>query len=166
MFRSGVPPHMGQSPVPGSEAIECEVRTNTPETRSSARTALRITSPRFDQLQRLLPCFIGCASRFLICLHTPLCCRNRVPLIRCRRCRGLLVYSASDQFVQSSTRLVLFHRQAKPYRALLLFHPACFQPAVSFDTTCRVSTHKVLCLYGLSRVAMAPNPASGYCRTE
>src|ERR1041384_1253572 len=86
MLRSGVPPHMGQSPVPGSDADVAGARKQIPAERNAT-----ISTDRFLTL---------------ICSRTPLCCQSRVRRGRCRRCRELLGGWELDQCVRWPRRLV------------------------------------------------------------
>src|ERR1700752_663551 len=76
MFRSGVPPHMGQSPEPGSEAAVDGARQYAAAAVSRSRVPNRTAGRLMIALD-----FIFMNH---ICLRTPLCCRNRVRRDRCR----------------------------------------------------------------------------------
>src|SRR6185369_1446821 len=89
MLRSGVPPHMGQSPEPGSEA----------ET-----TGTRAQTAALSRLRKMIA--LDFVLLILICLRTPLCCRNKVPRGRYRIIRARPGDLESGRCVQSSTRWV------------------------------------------------------------
>src|SRR5688500_16563949 len=123
MLRSGVPPHMGQSPDPGSEAEVLGARRYMPWKRIGT-----ISNNRFLTL---------------ICSRTPLHCRSRVQPDRFRRFREHPGGSGSGQYVQSSMQPVRLHHPATPCHARAFYRRASFPPVVLTGTTHRVSTRTV-----------------------
>src|SRR5215210_491366 len=80
MLRSGVPPHMGQSPVPGSDASTAKAKGKSVKAKSSSakesavNTRARLTSSAFDP-----PGNEGCKliTVFFICWDRPSSYRKR-----------------------------------------------------------------------------------------
>src|ERR1043166_3669425 len=117
MLRSGEPPHMGQSPVPGSDADAGGAKQYT--------AAVNRSTAHIKTVGRVM---IALDLRLLnfICLRTPLCCRSRVPRGRYRKFQVRRGGSESDRYVQSSMLTVRVPLRATPCRAHAFFRPADF----------------------------------------
>src|SRR6185436_2944529 len=140
---------LGHSPEPGSEA-----ETAGPRAQTAAMSSVRkMIATDFVLL-------------ILICLRTPLCCRNRVPRGRCRIFRARLVDSESDRCVQSSTRRVQVRSPARLCRARVWCRQEDLRLPVSDGTRCRASRRTAYSSFAGSQVATDRDAASGCCQTE
>src|SRR5678815_2870933 len=117
MLRSAVPPHMGQSPEPGSEADADGARQYT--------AAVNRSSAHIRAAGRLMMA-LELKLLNLICLRTPLCCRSRVQRDRCQKFQVRPGGSESDRCVQSSMRPVRVRLPAMLYHVREFFRPAGF----------------------------------------
>src|ERR1051325_8044805 len=89
MLRSGEPPHMGQSPEPGSDAEAAGTRQQT---------------AALSRVRKIMA--LDLVLLILICLGTPLCCRSRARPGRCRIFPARPGDCQSDRYFRSSTRSV------------------------------------------------------------
>src|ERR1043166_5722148 len=114
MLRSGEPPHMGQSPVPGSDADAGGAKQ---------KTAADSKSTAHSKAVGRLMIALDLRRLNFICLRTPLCCRSRVPRDRFHRCQVRPGGSESDRCVQSPMLTVPVRLPATLCRAPEFFHP-------------------------------------------
>src|SRR6185436_7119563 len=125
ILRSGVPPHMGQSPEPGSDA----------ETTGDRRqTAAPSSNRKMMALAFMLLNFI--------CSRTPLGYRNKVQRDRCRKFPALPGGWESDRCARSSMRQAQVHRRARLYLERESCHRGGSEPPVSDGTRYRLSRRK------------------------
>src|ERR1041385_4568187 len=133
MLRSGEPPHMGQSPVPGSDA-DADGARQYAATVNKSNAHIRAVGRRIIA--------IGLKRLNLICLRTPLCCRSRVRRVRCQKFQVRPGGSESDRYVLSSMPPVRFHLPPTLCRGHEFFRPADSGLRVSHGTRCQASTRK------------------------
>src|ERR1051325_7767134 len=133
MLRSGVPPHMGQSPVPGSDA-DADGARQYAATVNRSNAHIRVVGRLIIALDlKLLN---------LICLRTPLCCRSRVRRVRCQKFQVRPGGSESDRCVRSSRLTVRLRLPATLCRGREFFRPADSGLRVLCGTRCEVSTRR------------------------